>query len=799
MSTVFASILAVLCIQISCSKVIYVNSANSMNGNGNSWTTSYNNLQDAVQSASNGDQIWIAKGTYYPTKQQSSTDRSASFLLDRVLSIYGGFNGTETNINQRQSPLPETVLSGNIGDSSTSTDNSYHVINLQVQHAVLDGLVIEGGYATNDSVSNYTDCPTCFGGGLYDGCFQNGTQEQVRLTINQCIFRNNTALSGGAIFGMCTSDYLINNSVFEENMAINGEYKGGYGGAVMIAYMGEMNVSNTIFRNNVAEGSGGAAHCDYGMICRYDACTFDSNVAKQGNGGALTLIDRDSQRGFSNLYVDECQFVNNMAQNTVKGSAGYGGAVYFFDNDASGFITNSKFDGNTANLGGAMGIYGDSHCKGCCQAGTSGNTFTSNVGKNGFNECYIAGFPQFNAVPTTVGNPLTYLSAMYAQRESFVDPNTPSLSANIVYVNVNSKASNPDGSSWSNAFTSLQDGIDAAAQILHKDESTTVELWVAGSAQYETAKYVPERVPMWYNTSAPYYDATKSKMIEIPENIRLFGGFAGTETKREDRNWLSYPTLIDAFVTSTEQVYQVVYVHENVYMDGFMIANGYALPAMPGGELKYSDSGSSYSQTNPNQVLLDPTPVRGAGIFSNVTVLNVANVLFYGHYSTKGSGLYVLGNPTFTHNVTGYNLGFVANYAIDRGGALGVDLYGQVNCVGCSFWNNVCSHKGGAIYSDFWSHSVFDQCTFYNNTAFDSGGGMGMDAGYSQITNSNFTQNYAFSEGAATYTGSYNPFGGGDKDEPNHYLFKNNYYSDNECASGDINHYLWTYDYWVAL
>merc|ERR1712107_812685 len=121
------------------------------------------------------------------------------------------------------------------------------------------------------------------------------------------------------------------------------------------------------------------------------------------------------------------------------------------------------------------------------------------------------------------------------------------------------------------------------------------------------------------------------------------------------------------------------------------------------------------------------------------------------------------------------------------GGALALDLKAEVNCIGCKFLNNVCSHKGGAVYSDFSSHSIFESAYFFNNTGFDSGGAIGMDAGNSMISNSKFEQNYAFSEGAATYTGSYNPFVA----NANYYTFSNNTYDDNECASGLDDHYLW--------
>merc|ERR1712157_99622 len=130
-------------------------------------------------------------------------------------------------------------------------------------------------------------------------------------------------------------------------------------------------------------------------------------------------------------------------------------------------------------------------------------------------------------------------------------------------------------------------------------------------------------------------------------------------------------------------------------------------PAGPPPPPQMKQTFESLSQTNPNQILYDQKPLRGAGIFSNVSALNVVNSLFFNHFSTKGSGIYVLGNPHDLHNVTFYNLLFINNYASERGGALALDLKAEVNCIGCKFLNNVCSHKGGAVYSDFSSHSIF--------------------------------------------------------------------------------------------
>merc|ERR1740123_153886 len=219
--------------------------------------------------------------------------------------------------------------------------------------------------------------------------------------------------------------------------------------------------------------------------------------------------------------------------NTKEGSAGYGGAIYIFDNDAFGYITNSIFDSNVGNYGGAMAFYGDSHCKGCCNP-SSKNTFTNNIAKNGDGDCYLASFPYFNTVPNTVTSNqlMAYLNDVYTDKDKH-SYDAPPASDHIVYVNKQSTATNPDGKSWSTAFNILQDGIDAAEELIHATTgpTSTVEIWVVGNSDYEKYKYIPQTIPKWYNRSAVYFDPTKSKMIEIPHDINLFGGFAGTETK----------------------------------------------------------------------------------------------------------------------------------------------------------------------------------------------------------------------------------------------------------------------------
>lgn len=83
--------------------------------------------------ATNGDQIWVAEGTYYPTTEVGgSGTQYYSFRLKNGVEIMGGFNGTETSLNQRDPKVNRTILSGDIGVPGDETDNAFYVVNNSV-------------------------------------------------------------------------------------------------------------------------------------------------------------------------------------------------------------------------------------------------------------------------------------------------------------------------------------------------------------------------------------------------------------------------------------------------------------------------------------------------------------------------------------------------------------------------------------------------------------------------------------------------------------------------------------------
>jgi hypothetical protein len=89
-------VVSVLLVGIHCAtaacRPIYVDANAPPGGDGSSWATAYRYLQDALADASNGDQIWVAAGTYYPSVEVGGTgDRYKTFQMKDGVAIYGGF------------------------------------------------------------------------------------------------------------------------------------------------------------------------------------------------------------------------------------------------------------------------------------------------------------------------------------------------------------------------------------------------------------------------------------------------------------------------------------------------------------------------------------------------------------------------------------------------------------------------------------------------------------------------------------------------------------------------------------
>ncbi|MEM7536427.1 MAG: hypothetical protein AAF639_29860 [Chloroflexota bacterium] len=200
--------------------VIYVDADANGVGDGRSWGNAFTDLQSALtaaRSAGEAIEIWVAEGTYRPT--DNTTDRTATFQLVNNVTIYGGFNGTELSLSQRNPTDNPTILSGDLqqNDSNnidpsepTRAENSYRVVTAgtatnSITSGGLDGVVITGGNASGDTWE------TSRGAGLYN----NGGE----FTLNNVIFLGNVTSSSGAGMYNANATPTITSALFSGNRA----------------------------------------------------------------------------------------------------------------------------------------------------------------------------------------------------------------------------------------------------------------------------------------------------------------------------------------------------------------------------------------------------------------------------------------------------------------------------------------------------------------------------------------------------------------------------------------------------
>lgn len=283
----------------------HVDASAAPGGDGLTWATAMDSLQSAIDVAIPADRIWVAAGTYLPTNLSNPPDpRSATFSIASHLKLFGGFDGTETILSERDPALfDDTILSGDIGIPGDASDNAYGVVSLPSFAAPgiarIDGFRITGGNAVEN-------------GGAVRAGITTLPAYNPRVTLLNCTLNDNSANKGGAIAVENFGVVRLVRCVVERNTAAS------QGGAVYSKAGGLLAV-NTRFLENKSGNQGGALWADSGTngLIEYANCVFIANKARLG--GVAYLKGGSNMSGVASWY--NCTFVENEASEI-------GGVVY---------------------------------------------------------------------------------------------------------------------------------------------------------------------------------------------------------------------------------------------------------------------------------------------------------------------------------------------------------------------------------------------------------------------------------------------------------------------------------------
>ncbi len=723
-------------------------------------------LNWALLDTQNCPEIWVKSGVY---TQPHGASRSASFELQRGVKMYGGFQGTESSLDQRDPVNNKAVLSGDIGVHGLNTDNSFHVVNISTGSSInlgstttLDGFVIRDGYSIGSN-----------GGGLV--CDANGANTYCDPHLKNIEFINNTASKGGALYINShqggDSRPLIELAQFTNNQSLDGGH--GKGGAIFVdADDGLVNLRlfDTEFIDNFSDGDGGALamHVKDDSVSNLVIAqsTFVGNTAKNGGaffsqvfGGSVfpqvktdiynaTFHNNSSQFqggaivfGFGGLYLDNLTITGNV-------SGGSGGGMYLAANSNT-YIRNTILWDNQATTGDQIAavhanIYANNDViqSGCSGFDVDANTvpscqhiFTSNpllgplTNNNGFTQTRVPGMGG-SAVDNGDNNTCIGTDQRGISRPQNGQCDVGSVELQTACRVTSNGTNNGNGSDWQNQAMTLQKALSVAYCPLVKIKTGT-----------------------YYPTTS----TDRSISFNIPAGVTVQGGYDGTAANENHADHEAFPVILSGDIgvpgDKTDNSYHVVKMNGHLgtkilpstVLSGIEIHEGFGatgffdFPNNSGAGLYCVGTGLG-SECSPS--LYDVKFVSnqalggvGGGMLNDadnegVSNPQLINVTFHANMAYNGGAMYNNGNNRGVSNPLIINGIFNSNAASNSGGAIynhAIEGRSSGQYIFGHFLSNSASY-GGAVYNSGQglgsSNPSFTRMIFANNSATYDGGAM---------------------------------------------------------------------------
>jgi len=805
---------------------------------GQTWATAFLAVQQGIDAAVPGGEVWVAAGTY-----------TGCITLKAGVALYGGFTGIETNRSQRNWGTNVTILDGNQAGSVVTAPPG------ATTSTIIDGFTIRNG---NGTLVGSDRC----GGGVYCSSSSpnisnniitaNGASTAVANgagiycsdsspTIANNTISSNTANSwAGGIFCSNSSPVITGNTISgnkREGIScltsscpliagniIKGNIGSGSGGGIssysssrptivnntIVAntdpYAGGIYCSSsnpTIANNIVAFNSSGiySSACSPGLSnnCFYANTSYDYRSVAPGvgdisvdpkfvnrTGGDLhllptspcvdvgddswvepTWLDIDGQQRIQGAHVeigaDEVSTVSTptfspeggtyaSAQSVVVTCATQGAAVHYTINGIDPTESDpTVVSGGVVQVSASLVLKAKAWKTSCVpsQVKTAEYLIDGSIGTLPAPEFGPPGgvytSSQYVAIKcasaaaviryTTDGSQPTAESTLYtapvlvntsgtlkakAWKDGWNESAVGSAAYTVVnrlYVKKNAPGPAHDGLSWATAFLTVKEALTFA--------SPGNELWVAAATYYER--------------------------IAVKEGVALYGGFSGTETAMDQRNWSASVTILDGNYYQGPVVMMPYGATSTTRIDGFTVRNGGSSDA----GLVHCDGSSPIIANN---IITTGTGAANAGIYvincspsvvGNVIAGNSNGLICQGQSPASApiiSNNLIQGNKYQGIRINGYMSPAISNNAIIGNSDCGIDvtvwsnptianntivanagIYGGAgikvdSTCSPSIVNNLVAYNSAGISKDSSAAAALRNNNSYGNTAYNYSG-----------------------------------------------------------------------------
>lgn len=681
------------------SNIVYVKKSATGSNNGTSWINAYNELYTAVNSSAANDTLYVAAGTYMPNGTNSI---STSIVFNKSLILMGGFPNTGSpNLSNRNFKTNQTIISGQLTPSIVSKN----LLSFQgfYPYIEINGFVIEKGSFSDSLIScknsiGNTKILNCifrsfYGSSGASGAFQSIISNYGNLEIENCFILNLILGTPSFLKLNASSNTKVMNSIFYKNQS-----------DTFIKVYDGANLS--LINCNLVGNSSYQTYDTFAIIklknfgnVDVKNCIFNKNIVYPFS------YDSNQVRAIKEFNIDNTSFLS--INNSVFDYTDFGTTNFYTSHPL--FINDNLIFGNdnlpfTADDG--------LNLKFPCAFGINGGT---NIG--------------VTSTIDILGNARIYNSTIdIGPYEAQIFKGNKF----TAYVNPFAIGSN-NGTSWANAYTNLNDGINAC--------SDTIKL-AAGT---------------YYNSLSIY------SAYNLRNNLVILGGYPNTGNPTNlQRNPTLYKSIISGLNLSKTKHQPTCFLGES--LDSTLVIDGINIENYSAGSIANYNFGGFFNRFSDGAFVLIKCNYpriqncefknnRNGFCIYDSTKLSLKNFLFYnnGDYFNNTGPLYNQNCITiynsnleimdcifkdslqnygdssilFGKGLMGFNADIVVKNCIfenkrggyyHQGSGAAICLYdgSKLNINNSKFYGNRSRNKGACLYLDS-SFAIIDTSLFKSN------------------------------------------------------------------------------------